>query len=130
MESSGLSSTVVRFIAQHIRSLDQLEILLLLRERRGEALSCTAVARELRILEDVALNRLTAFASQGLLTATEVDGKLHFRFDPANPLQETEVDALASTYRERRVAVITQIFSQPNDKVQTFADAFKFRKDD
>jgi hypothetical protein len=36
---------------------------------------------------------------------------------------------LAALYQERRVAVITQIYSKPVKKVQTFADAFRFRRE-
>ena len=32
-------------------------------------------------------------------------------------------------YRERRVAVITQIYSRPVKKVQTFADSFRLRRE-
>jgi hypothetical protein len=37
---------------------------------------------------------------------------------------------LARHYQERRVAVITEIYSNPVKKVQTFADAFRLRRED
>jgi hypothetical protein len=39
------------------------------------------------------------------------------------------IEQLAMVYQQRRVAVITQIYSKPQKKVQTFADAFRFRKE-
>jgi hypothetical protein len=39
------------------------------------------------------------------------------------------IDQLADLYQQRRVAVITQIYSRPVKNVQTFADAFRLRKE-
>jgi hypothetical protein len=39
------------------------------------------------------------------------------------------VDKLAEMYRERRVAVITAVYTKPIDKIRSFADAFRLRKE-
>jgi hypothetical protein len=39
------------------------------------------------------------------------------------------LSALETLYRERRVAIISEIHSNPISKVRTFADAFRLRKD-
>ena len=46
----------------------------------------------------------------------------------SNELDEL-VGSLEKVYEERRVSVITLIYSKPVDKVRTFADAFRLRKD-
>ena len=43
--------------------------------------------------------------------------------------QNFTISALAKAYSERHVAVFTLIFSRPVDPIQSFADAFKLRKD-
>ena len=49
---------------------------------------------------------------------------------PGNdPELDQAVVRLAKDYAERRVTVITLIFSKPVDKLRTFADAFRLRKD-
>jgi hypothetical protein len=45
------------------------------------------------------------------------------------PALDAAVAQLAKDYAERRVSVITLIFSKPVDKLRTFADAFRLRKD-
>jgi hypothetical protein len=40
------------------------------------------------------------------------------------------VDQLAEYYRDRRVAVVTELYSKPTKKVQTFADAFRLRREE
>src|SRR5690606_37612861 len=57
LATPSLPQHVVRFIEQHIHSVLQLEILLLLRERGGQW-SPTNVAEELRITEQSAVFRL------------------------------------------------------------------------
>jgi hypothetical protein len=40
------------------------------------------------------------------------------------------IAGLAQAYTDRRVSVITLIFSKPVDKLRSFTDAFKLRRDD
>jgi hypothetical protein len=53
-----------------------------------------------------------------------------FHYAPASgsPL-DAAVAQLARDYAERRVTIITLIFSKPVDKLRSFADAFRLRKD-
>jgi hypothetical protein len=39
------------------------------------------------------------------------------------------IDSLAELYREWRVAVITAVYSKPIDRIQSFADSFRLRKE-
>ena len=40
------------------------------------------------------------------------------------------IEMLAETYRDRRLAVTNEIYSKPLDKVKTFAEAFRLRKEE
>ena len=46
------------------------------------------------------------------------------------PQVAAAIDELARLYNERRVTVITLIFTKPTDPLRSFADAFKFRRRD
>lgn len=123
--TNAIPAHVHRFILDHIVSVEQLEILLLLRGRRDRDWNAEEVARELRTAALSAANRLADLERRGLLTR---EGE-RYRFDPAAPALEEAVEGLSHVYPERRVTVIDLIFSKPNDVIRTFADAFKLRKD-
>jgi hypothetical protein len=101
--------------------VEQLEILLLLfRTRR--AWTAEEVARELRIDPHSAARRLGELAGQRILD----EERDRFSF-AANGANERDVLAVSRCYAERRVSVITFIFSRPNDRLRSFADAFRIK---
>lgn len=53
-----------------------------------------------------------------------------YRFKPANAELAACVAALAENYRLRRVRIIEAIYAPKKDAAQTFADAFKLRRND
>lgn len=129
MSASGLPEDVRRFIIDSVDSVEQLEILLLLHQHRDRAWDAEAVARELRVSPLSAGERLRELAADGLLEKR--GGKpAEYRYAPASPKLDEAVRGLVTAYAERRVTVINLIFSKPVDRIRTFADAFRFRKDD
>ncbi len=118
---------VRRFIVDHVDSVEQLEILLLLHQHPGRTWDAEAVARELRISALSAGDRLEDQARAGLLARVE-GSPGRFRYAPGTPALDEAVSGLATAYAERRVTVINLIFSKPVDKIRTFADAFRLRK--
>ncbi|UJR81700.1 ArsR family transcriptional regulator [Sandaracinus amylolyticus] len=123
---SGIPDDVFRFLVEHIVSVEQLEILLLLRAQAGRDWNAEEVAKELRVAAISAGNRLTDLAARGLLSEVSPG---RFRYAPGDPAMQAAVEGLAKVYPERRVSVIEIIFSKPNDVIRTFADAFKLRRD-
>jgi hypothetical protein len=121
-----ISEPVRRFIAQHIHSAGQLEVLLLLRAVPDREWSCDDVARAQvstrdmaeRLLEDLHGRRLVAGAGE----------PRRYRYAPPADAAEV-IEDLAEAYATRRVAVVGLIFSKPSSAVTDLADAFKFRKD-
>ncbi len=129
MRTSDLPEEVRRLIADHIDSVEQLEILLLLYQHPERTWDAESVARELRVAAISAGERLEDMAHSGLLTRK--DGKpVEYRYAPANAALGDAVRGLSTAYSERRVTVINLIFSKPVDKIRTFADAFRIRRDD
>jgi hypothetical protein len=119
---------VQSFLSEHISSVAQLEVLLLLRSRRDQEWTPAEVAKALYTTPDIVAEQLADLQRRGLLAVTD-GSNLHYRYWPSTPELDASVERLDVTYRERRVAVITYIYSQPVDKVRTFADAFRLRRD-
>ena len=122
---NGLSDHVHRFLYHNIDSVEQLEVLLLLRRAPDRGWSAEEVARELYSHPSSVLHRMSSLAGRGLLRDLE---PACYQYAPrSSDLHET-VSAVAEAYRERRVAVITLIASKPIENVRAFSDAFRFRR--
>jgi hypothetical protein len=122
----GVSEIVQKFIQDHITSVAQLEILLLLHTNPKQTWTPAAVARELRIEPAGAQVQLNALVSSGLAIYDPPD---KYQFATQSPELSNATVALAQAYLVRRVTVIGLIFSKPSDKIRAFSDAFRLRKD-
>lgn len=121
--SAGITDGARRLIAEHIHSVEQLEVLLLLRAAPEKAWTAAEVARALVSQPDTAETRLTDLEQRRLIRLTDSG----WRYDPGP--REREVSELAEAYNTRRVAVVGLIFSKPSDSVTSFSDAFRLRRD-
>lgn len=130
MRDGGLPREVERFIIDHIDTVEALSVLLRLHEDPTRAWTAVELGQESRTNEWSAQMNLEALLRSGLV---RVDGGQPPRFQAA-PHVSALVDSVARTYRERRAAVITTIYTKPDeptppDPIQAFADAFKLKKD-
>ncbi|MPZ73131.1 MAG: hypothetical protein GEU74_07855 [Nitriliruptorales bacterium] len=118
-----------QFIAEHVSSVAQLEVLLLMHGEPDVPRTADDLAESLRIDRDWAAAELKGLHSKGLVAPS--DGPPGgYCYMPHDEPTATAVDALAKVFSTHRVSVITLIFSKPDDAVASFADAFKLRKDD
>ena len=124
---SQIPEIVARFIAANIRSLEQLEILLLVASRVQEEWDAESVNNQIRSSTASVAERLEELTRLNLLHRS--DGP-RYRFN-ASSTDLAAIEALAREYKDRRVKIVELIYSQPQptDPVRGFADAFKFRKD-
>jgi predicted ArsR family transcriptional regulator len=125
---ASLPPRVQRFLEAHIDSIEKLEVLLLLRNQPSRTWTAGAVAQELRIMEASATGRMEDLCARGLL-ACEGGAPATYRFAPAASDDSQAVTELAATYATRRVSVISFIFSRPTDRLRSFANAFRLKKD-
>jgi hypothetical protein len=123
--SERLPEDVQRFIVEHVNSVEQLETLLLLRSDPQKLWTVDEVSHALYTQPAAAQMRLADLQARGLLAA-QADGR--WKYGATGDADEL-VGRLADLYRDRRVTVITLIYSKPQQQVQAFADAFKLRKD-
>jgi len=121
---TGVPASVRGFIASHIVSVAQLEVLLLVRAAADKEWTAAEVARALVTQPEAAAGWLEDLAARGL--ASESEGR--YRYNPSNPGLDQIVDALAESYANYRVAVIGLIFARPSDRITSFADAFRIRR--
>lgn len=124
-----LSDDVRRFIDAHISSVEQLEALILLKEDTSKEWSPQEVAKALYTSEESAAARLADLHKHGLVSEVRSDSK-RYRLEPRSEQLAGGLETTLDAYAKRKVAVINQIFAGPSDDVQSFADAFRFRKDE
>lgn len=118
-------SDILDFVRSSFRSVWNVELLLFLSRSPSRAWAAEELVREMRSSDIVVNEGLTMLQAAGLVSP---DGS-GFRYAPANPQLHGYVTELDTLYRERPLTVIKAIFSQPSDKLQTFADAFRLKKD-
>jgi hypothetical protein len=121
----SIPEDLVRFIHEHIHSVLQLEMLLLMREN-GDDWTPERVVRELRVTEQSAELRLEDLHLRGLLGPGTTPGS--YRYAPATPALMTLTEGLAELYGEARYTVINLIFSEQGDSARSLAEAFRLRK--
>lgn len=125
MSGSPLPPRVETFLAEHIFSANQLDVLLLLRSADGRPRTAQDVSQELRLPVGSIAPWLDAFVSRGLLVR-EAD---LYRYAPADPVSADDLTQVADSYTRRRVSVTRRIHSSGQDPLVRFADAFRLRRD-
>jgi hypothetical protein len=127
LSARDLPEDVRRFITQRIDSIEQLEILLLLRAKPDRSWSAREVSDELRTDMTSAAARLSAMAGEGLVKQT---GDSEPRYTVALTQEASVLKQVAEVYATRRYSVIDLIFSKPSDKIRVFARAFRIKEEE
>jgi DNA-binding GntR family transcriptional regulator len=117
---------VLQFVRGSIKSVWTLDLLIMMRRAPGRSWTSEALARELHANETLVQQALTALMQAGLLAA---DPGGTWRYAPTTPDLEAIAAELERHSTERPLALIREIVSAPNEKIQSFADAFRFKKD-
>src|SRR5688500_11272298 len=127
MAGETLPTSVQQFLSGYIHSLEQLEVLLLLRNSANRSLTYAEVYEVVRSSLAPVEELLESFVQLGFL-AKENGPPSTFRYAPTETLGAA-IDEPAGAYQKWRVRVIEAIFTPVVDPAQRFADAFKVRKD-
>lgn len=114
------------FLRHSLRSVWNIELLLWLYRHTGRGWLPAELVREMRA-SDLVVSQGIASLQQAGLVQTEAGGSC--RYMPASPDLDRLVQQLERVYRERPSAVTRALFSAPTDKLSTFADAFRLKKD-
>lgn len=122
---NDLPEEIRQFIAAHVTSVAQLELLLLLRSEREREWTASEVGRALYADTNGITEQLNELLAKGLLYVTHTP-EARYRYRPDGDT-DTLIGRLATLYQERRVAVISLIYAEPTHKARSFADAFRIR---
>jgi hypothetical protein len=128
----GIPARVKQFITDHVDSVMQLEVLLLLAAPDSRAWTASELAQQMRVDAAWVDATLRTMAAKGLVSVNDgagAGGAAQFKYDPRTAELGAAVNELADAYADRRVTVIGLIFAKPTDKLRSFADAFRLRKD-
>jgi hypothetical protein len=128
VRGEAIAIEVQEFIVEHVHSVFQLEVLLLLHQNTEKDWSIEAVDKELNVGPEVVRAQLEDLHGRGLVTLRETEVAL-YRYNPSSLELDRAVNGLAKAYAERRVAIYGLIFSKPVDKVRLFAEAFRLKDD-
>jgi hypothetical protein len=121
-----ISEPVLRFVRSTIKSVWALELLLLMYRRPDTAWTVEALTAELRGSAAFVIELLLIFEQAGLI---QRDGNGSITYRPQSPDLHELVGQLERSYAERPLTLIKEILSQPNEKIQSFADAFRFKQE-
>jgi hypothetical protein len=116
------------FIRDNIPDVDAAEILLLLarnRERRFDLHGLLAELASTAVTEPVARKHLTLLQERGLVVSTRAST---YQYSPSTPQLDSAVRALTRVYNERPVTMVRMIYTLRDEKIRSFADAFRFKK--
>jgi hypothetical protein len=112
------------FARTAIGSIWALELLLLLQRTPDAPWQEADLVAPLRATLRVVVESVATLRAIGLVAPDEA-GRYHYQ--PASATLADLVARLADLHRRKPVAVINAILSSRNDKIRTFADAFRFR---
>jgi hypothetical protein len=115
MEDSDFSDEFCRFIQLSIPSVESAELLLALRTAAGPVKPDTPEAAR----------QMEAFRARGLVQFG-ADGAASYQ--PATPELAKHADTLDAAWRQRPVTLIRVIYALRDQKIRSFADAFRIRK--
>lgn len=125
---AGIPEDVAQFVLDNIESVAQLEALLLLRSKAEAQWSVADLARRLYIDEKQTAEVAKRLLAQHLVVA--IGDPAVYQYRPSSKELEETVDRLAQLYSKQLVPVTNLIHSKPKSRVQEFAEAFKFTKEE
>jgi hypothetical protein len=116
------------FIQDTIPTVDAAELLLVLAlhsERTYQVAELIDAMRPTAVSEPVVRRYLGHFQSQGLVAAK--DGNA-YQYSPETPELGAMVRALTKVFNERPVTLVRMIYAPKDEKIRSFADAFRLKK--
>jgi hypothetical protein len=122
-----ISRELRELIDRHLRSIDEVEVLLCLYHSRGEGFTEQAVAARCNKPEEDVGEDLRQLTESGFLVLDRFDKT--YSYPARNAALNDVVEQLAHLYNERPVSLIHAIYERPSTSVRSFAEAFRIRRD-
>jgi hypothetical protein len=129
MNQPGLPPDVLDLIARHLDSMEQVQVLLLLRREPARDWAVNDIAAEVRVSPEQVAADLAILHRNQLLALAPGEPK-SYRYAPATAALRAGVDNLEIAYNTRPVTLVRALYDRPARSIQSFADAFRLRKPD
>ena len=120
---------VLAFVADHLRSLDELQLFISVVQSPHRWWDVTTAARELGITATTARRGLDALAARNLLDIRITDD-VRYQFRPGTEALRSAAIATEEAYRMNPLAVVQLVAQTGRRGLRDFADAFRIRTDD
>jgi hypothetical protein len=116
---------ISEFLRSTVKTVWALDLLRLLKGTQHRSWTVLALTAELRGSIPMVESNLEIFKSWGLVME---DSQGLYRY-ASNEMLDAVVVELLQIYRERPMAIIQKIAEAPNDKLKTFVDAFRIKRE-
>jgi hypothetical protein len=126
----GIPADVAQFVAKHIQSLDQLEVLLLVSALPDREWTVEEVYNVVRTSPTVVAERLEQFVNAGMFSRTAQPPV--YRYQPRTQAMSETISKLSGAYKLSRHRIVELIYATPraDDPLKGFTDAFRFKRSD
>jgi hypothetical protein len=114
------------FLHKVVRSTWGLEVLLLIRATQSTAWTSEQLSGELRASVSLVEDILVRYTRAHIVM---LENEHRYRYAPKDPRLDVLIAELEELNAERPLALLKEILRIPNDKIQTFVDAFKIKKE-
>lgn len=128
-DSAGLSDSVVAFVREHVETLEQLELLVLLVKSPERWWDAAAIAEVLGVPATVTRAALERLASRNLL-AIRITTDVHYQFQPGTATLRAASELFAEACRTNRMALFRLMTDTQRRAMRDFSDAFRLRRHD
>lgn len=118
--------TVLDFAGSLFKSVWALELLLVLKRDPARVWQAAELIRELRSSQVVVTDALANLLAAGIIVEHEAG---RYRYHPVSSEIDGLVSELQKVYAVKPAAVIRQIVTTPNRKLQQLSNAFRFKND-
>ena len=124
MSDADVPSDVRQFLVENIRSIEQLEILLLLRASSDRSWTAREVYQRVMTNETSVQESLGKLHDQRLV---QVEDESDYRFVSSAETHDV-LEKLASLYKEKPARIIYALYGPQRSELDAFAQAFKLRQ--
>lgn len=128
MAEHPLPENVRDLVAQHLPTMEHVEVLLALAVDGTRGWTAGEVAAEVRGSATSVAARLEDLVTSGLVSREGDAAAGRYRYAPNSAALRAATVSLAEMYRTKPVSLVKAIYARPSAAVQSFADAFRVRK--
>jgi hypothetical protein len=120
---------VTEFVAQYVRSLDTLQVLICCVEHQERWWDAATMAREVGISQDAARRGLDQLA-RGNLLDIRLSDDIRYQYAPGTDALRAVGDACLAIYHRQPLQLIQLVRRVAENRARDFSDAFRFRARD